>query len=420
MPDPESGGRAEFLRQIADQLPFGEAEKQDILGELASHIADSTSRFEADGLTGDAAERAAIERLGPPERLADNLADARHSSRRLLAAAGAGTWSAAGGVVYGYLLTVLVLVGVTLAAFVVVGLLHSAGVGAVTGGLDQTTMTLIGLGVGANIGGQRMTTTMAARAGYRIQGARRTIALIGGLIVLGYSLVGWKGQLNWPEVALLLSLPAWFIVGAWRATPGRFPSLRWRLKVVALECTVVVCALALGLGQARIVAGSGDWQPAGIDRIALPTPDAILTARQADGYAGGFTTGGVTSIWVGISDPSLLSGWGDFRVEAWRGVRLSGMDPELGVAVDPAATAPFAIGPARLDSGQDVLDPSSIETRLGGSVAINHNPSVTLAWVVLTGVAPDGKRYFLDGPSYQTTAFNGTALDWFGAVLSGK
>ena len=64
MPDLEPIGRDVFLQRIADGLPFDEAEKLDILRELASHLADSTARLEADGVARDDAERTALDRLG--------------------------------------------------------------------------------------------------------------------------------------------------------------------------------------------------------------------------------------------------------------------------------------------------------------------------------------------------------------------
>ena len=89
MPEPEGGERDAFLQRIADGLPFDEAEKLDILHELAAHLADSTARLEADGLSRTDAERTALDRLGSPERLAVELTHARRTPRRLLAAAGA-------------------------------------------------------------------------------------------------------------------------------------------------------------------------------------------------------------------------------------------------------------------------------------------------------------------------------------------
>lgn len=427
MPEPTTPERDQFLQRIAARLPFAEAEKLDILRELAGHLADSTSRFEAQGLSGAAAEQAALDQLGPPDRLADELAEARHSPGRLLVAAGAGTWAAIGAVVYGYLFTVLALVGASLATLVVVGSLHLF-TGASAGVPDLTTITLVALGVGAYVAGQRMTLTVAGRAGYHVRLVRRATALFGGVLVLAYALVGWKGTLTWPEVGLLLSLPAWFVIGAWRASEVQFPSRRWRLRVVGLAVIAVPMALLLGLNQPGNGAGSGGFHPAGVDRIGLPTPDAIVAATESAGF-GGMTTGGTSRIWIGVGDPAALAGWTDFRVEAWRAIRLPGLDPDpdFGIAVDPGATAPFAIGPARLGVGQDPLDAGSTDesvpdgaTQLSGSVTIDRSPSVTLAWVAITGVAPDGHRYILQGPSYESTAFNGTGLDWLAAVASGR
>jgi len=82
MPEHEVDRGEAFLGRVADGLPFDEAEKLDILRELASHIADSTARFESEGLTVDEAERTALERLGPPDRLAIELTHARRGVRR--------------------------------------------------------------------------------------------------------------------------------------------------------------------------------------------------------------------------------------------------------------------------------------------------------------------------------------------------
>ena len=424
MPESIDPGRSEYLQRVADRLPFDESGKLDILRELAGHLADSTARFEGEGLIGDAAERAAIERLGPPEQLADELTKAHHSPRRLLAAAGAGTWAAVGGVVYGYLLTALALTGVSIAAFILGSYLHWFGPS--TGyGLDGTTTSLVALGAGAYAAGHKLTATIAGRAGYRISLVRRATALVGGGLVLVYSLVGWTGSLNWAEVGILLSLPAWFVIGAWRSNSAQFPSRQWRLRAIGLAFVVVLAALGLGFDQQPAgSAGSGGFQPAGIEKIGLPTPDAIIAATQADGF-GGVTLGRTTRIWVLVMDPAVLAGWRDFRVEAWRAIGDPAIDPDLGIVVDPAATAPYAIGPAALDSGLAGFTVDGINdaipagvAQLSGSVTIDRNPNVTLAWVALTGVAPDGKRYLLASPSYETTTFHGTALDWLTAVAS--
>jgi hypothetical protein len=423
MPELEAGGRDAFLQRIADGLPFDEAEKLDILHELAGHLADSTARLEADGLPLDAAERTALDRLGPPERLAVELTHARRTPRRLLAAAGAGTWAAVSGVIYGYLFGVLILVVASLITIPV-----AAGVVRVFGGswgslLDNSAMTLLALGVGFYAAGLKVTSVVAARAGYRIGAARRVTTALGGGLVAGYALVGWSGTLTWPAVAILLSLPAWFVVGAWRSTGAAFPSRRWSLQILGLMLVIVPLGLVLGAGQ-RPQSSGGVWPAAGVERIGLATPAAVAAAQDGDG---GGIGGGIVSIGTTIRDPAVLAGWRDLRVEAWRGTGAVGSDPSL-LALDPAARGAFAVGPAGFETpGQipswtwtsgDALPDASV--RLSGSVRVDRSPNVTLAWVAITGVGPDGRRYIITGPLFDSTSFNGTAWDWFAAIMEGR
>ena len=424
MPELEAIGRDAFLQRIADGLPFDEAEKLDILRELAAHLADSTARLEADGLPLDAAERTALDRLGPPERLAAELTRARRTPRRLLAAAGAGTWAAVSGVIYGYLFGVLILVVASLITIPV-----AAGVVRVFGGswgslLDNTAMTVLALGVGLYMAGHKVTSVVAARAGYHIRAARRVTTALGGALIAGFALVGWSGILTWLDVAILLSLPAWFVVGAWRSTAAAFPSRRWRLQILGLMLVIVPLGLVLGAGQQPQGSGSG-WSPADVERIALPTPEAVAAAQGIESGGGNF--GGIETIGTVIRDPAVLAGWRDLRVEAWRGTGVVGIDPNL-MALDPAARGPFAVGPAGFEtpgqtprwmwgSGNAVPDGS---VRLSGSVRVDRSPNVTLAWVAITGLGPDGHRYIINGPSFESTTFNGTAVDWLTAVIEGR
>ena len=425
MPEPDAGARDAFLQRIRDGLPFDEAEKLDVLRELAAHLADSTARLEADGLSRTDAERTALDRLGSPERLAVELTNARRTPRRLLAAAGAGTWAAVSGVVYGYLFGLLVLVVVSIGTVVLAAsAVHLFG-GSWGSLLDNTAMTLLALGVGVHAAGLKVTSVVAARAGYHVRAARRVTTALGGALVAGYALVGWSGTLTWPDVAILLSLPAWFVVGAWRSTAAAFPSRRWRLQILGLMLVVVPLGLVLGMSQRPQSTGSV-WSPAGVERIGLPTPEAVAGAQ--DGGGGGNVAGTDTTSTV-IRDPAVLAGWRDLRVEAWRGVgaEWDGVDPSL-LALDPTAGAPFAVGPAVFETpgqspawtwstGEPVQDDA---VQLSGSVRVDRSPNVTLAWVAITGVGPDGRRYIISGPSFDSTAFNGTAWDWFAAILDGR
>jgi hypothetical protein len=425
MPEHEVDRGEAFLGRVADGLPFDEAEKLDILRELASHIADSTARFESEGLTVDEAERTALERLGPPDRLAIELTHARRTPRRLLAAAGAGTWAAVSGVVYGYLFGLLVLVAASLVTVpLTAGLIRLFG-GSWGSILDTTSTTLLALGVGAYAAGLKVTPVVAARAGYHLRVARRATTALGGALIAGYALFCWSGTLHWTAIAILLSLPAWFVVGAWRATAAAFPSRRWRLQVLGLAFLIVPLGLVLGASQEPQGGGSMAWFP-GVERIGLPTPEAVATAQDIE--SGSATGAGIASMHTVIRDRAVLAGWRDLRVEAWRGVgQVGGIDPTL-MAVDAVADRPFAIGPAAVGlPGQTPFEPLSSGTaappgavELGGSVRIDRSPSVSLAWIAITGIGTDGRRYIINGPSFESTAFSGTTWDWLTAVVEGR
>jgi hypothetical protein len=98
------------------------------------------------------------------------------------------------------------------------------------------------------------------------------------------------------------------------------------------------------------------------------------------------------------------------------------------MALDPAARGPFAVGPAGFETpGQippwtwstgDALPNGSV--RLSGSVRVDRSPNMTLAWVAITGLGPDGRRYIISGPLFDSTSFNGTAWDWFAAIIEGR
>ena len=425
MSEAEARDRDEFLQRIADRLPFDEAEKLDILHELAGHLTDSTTQLEADGLTLDEAERTALDRLGLPDRLAAELTQARRTPRRLLTAAGAGTWAAVSGVVYGYVFGLLVL----FAASIVTVLLAAGPVrlfgGSWGGFLDGTAVTLLALGVGAYAAGLKVTPVVAARAGYHIRTVRRVTAALGGALILSYALVGWKGALNWPEVGILLSLPAWFVTGAWRAMDARFPPRQWRLRIIGLALVIVPFALITGISVQPQSSGSITIDPNDVGRIGLPTPEAVAAAQDIG--SGSARAGGFVWISTVVRDPAVMAGWRDLRVEAWRGISKDGFDPTIVPVIDPAAQGPFAVGPARFEplgqtpfgswsSGRPIPDGA---VQLSGSVSIDKSPTVTLAWVAITGLGPDGHRYIINGPSFESTTFNGTAVDWLTAVIEG-
>ena len=440
--------RDAFLARVAARLPFAEDERREIVAELADHLSDATAALEAEGVADAVAARAALERLGSPEDLADALTRARRTPSRLLAAAGAGTWALATGGLYG------ILVGLAVMAVAEIALLAVTGLGsALLGHSGQlftdlgwnSVLTLLGLGVAVYVAGRRLTPVLARRAGYHVAATRRVLALVGGLVLALYALVGWSGALNWPAVLFLLALPAWWVAGTWR---GRDLEISGRRRVVLGLGGVLVVGLSLllllavpGMGAGSSGAASSGTVSAVVpdlssyDRIAAPAPDGITTGSDASGSGGPLAADPRTWVAVILRAPASLAGWYDLRIEAWRGVEAG--DAGGPAVVDPAARGPFAV--ASVGVGPPPVSPTggfrfpppdpgaptaqwwpADSVMVSGALRVDREPGVGWALVAITGLAPDGRRHFLTGPDTIQTVFRGTAWDWFAALAAGR
>jgi hypothetical protein len=298
----QSGIVGRFLEDVDANLPFDEWEREGIVEEIWGHLADSANAMQAAGMDPFDADRAAVARLGPADRLADELTRARRDGPRLLAAAGAGVW------------------------------------GAVRGGAGFPYRLAIGL-----------------------------LVVVVACIVAG-ALMG----------------PSYLFSG------GSY-------------------------------SGSDPSQIPGFNRIGAPAPAAIAKAGSGTaGYGIGYVR-----LFVDVPDRSLLAGWTDLRVEAWKGT-----DSAHGGTVDPAETAPFLTATAEWSaagtspdgtgswSGDSGWTPTA--ATLSGALRLDRSPGVSYAWFAITGVAPDGTRHLLSPPNGSSVVFNGRALDWFEAILAGN
>jgi hypothetical protein len=418
-----------FLDSVDVNLPFDEFEREEIIEELRGHLADCAKALQAAGMDPFDADRAAVERLGPPDRLADELTRARRESSRLLAAAGAGVWGAVRGGVWGGI------VGfgtVAAGAFGVATLLNAAvrllgahwqGFGAEDGSIPN----LVVVGIGLFVAGRVVTPAVGSRAGYSARLVRYVTVPLGAALLAAYSLWVWSGPLSWPAVIVLISLPLWWVVGAWQTRPVRlgFP---YRLAM-GLLAVVVACAVAGALmGPAYLFAGgSASGADLGFSRIGAPAPAALAKAGLSAGEmsAGNGTVQSYVMLIMDEPDQRLLAGWTDLRIEAWRG-----MDSRYGGGLDPAETQPFLTAPADWSEAGTLPGgwaswsggnpwPANAAT-LSAGLRLDRSPGVTYVWLALTGVAPDGVRHLLSDPTGTQTCFNGSAIDWFEAILSGR
>jgi hypothetical protein len=409
----------EFFSHVAAALPFGEVERAEILEELRAHVADSRAELEAQGLASDVAERVAVDRLGEPDRLARALTDSRRSRRRLLAAAGAGSWAVVSSGIYGWIVGVL---------FAALAWIATQAVVRFVGPFAFDSVSFVGIGVALYVSGSVVTPVVAARAGYRSETVRRILALAGALVLAAYALVGWSGPLDAVGVVARLTLPVWWLAGTSRRSRAGRGSIR-AFGGLLLVAIVVTVAIQLAQSQLRDVdrgAPNGvTWDgELSLSRIAAPAPAAIAAVVTGEGHLSIAGSSGVAAgtFMVDVSDATSLSGWRDLRVEAWRAMDPGSVSP---TPVSPAATGPFLVSPAvwspagELPEGM-VTWSSSVPwgpraMTLSGSVRLDGTPQVTAAWVALTGIAPDGSRHLIAEPDYVMATFNGTVLAWLQA-----
>jgi hypothetical protein len=418
-----------FLDDVDANLPFDESEREGIVEELRGHLADGAKAMQSAGMDPFDADRAAVARLGPPDRLADELTRARRDGPRLLAAAGAGVWGAVRGGVWG---GIVGFATVAAGALAVATLLNAAvrllgahwqGFGAEHGSIPG----LVVLGIGLFVAGRVVTPAVGLHAGYAARLVRYVTVPLGAALLAVYALSVWSGPLSWPAVIVLTSLPLWWIVGAWQTRPFRlgFP---FRLAMGLLAVVVACIMVGALMGPAYMFSGgSASGTGSDFSRIGAPAPATIAKA----GLSAGEMSAGIGNVQSYVMlimdepDQRLLAGWTDLRLEAWRG-----SDPQSGGGLDPAETRPFLTAPAQWSAAGTLPGgwaswsggnpwPANAAT-LSAGLRLDRSPGVTYVWLALTGVAPDGVRHLLSDPTGTQVCFNGTALEWFDAVLAGN
>jgi len=94
---------------------------------------------------------------------------------------------------------------------------------------------------------------------------------------------------------------------------------------------------------------------------------------------------------------SVTARWRDLRLEAWRATPAGG-------EIDRAHALPFATAPMSIESA-----------RLVGAVRVDRTRDVSQWWLVVTGVAPDGRRDLIATLGGANSTFTGSAWDWMTA-----
>jgi hypothetical protein len=444
-----------YLELVERELPFDDEERWEVLEELRAHLADSAAALEASGTDPADAERKAVERLGSPRRLADELTRSRRDSSRLLAAAGAGAWGVMRGAFWGGVVGVVIWILGFLALVVVANIVfHQLGI--LWNNPDGPTVSaflLITIGMILFVAGRLVTASVAAAAAFQGRVVRRLTVPVGFALAMAYSLLVWHGPLNWVSAIVLISLPLWWLAGAWQIRPIHLESSERLVRVLVVAAAVLFVAPLL---TATRFPWSKSYEPStapftvdlttfdpGFSRIAPAVPAGL---NAAAGLTGTVTTGSADRFVESavMTSRSPFAGWTDLRVESWWAIWPNN-EPAY---VDPTETQPLATSPAEWFGGATTIDgadlsaalvaadsPDACMTTTGASAPCTSPGIATLSalmpqvrttqpgfvFMAFTGVAPDGHRYLIDStPDIQRISFEGTGLDWIEAALAGR
>ena len=396
--------RRRYLAELAAALPLPAAVRDEVIEELASHLADTIADLEASGRDPDAAEGEALRRLGSPAALGRELARAHRGTDRLLAAAGGGAWAGLAAALpatfVAWILVVIATIALTLAVRTVGGWFgHPVELS--TDAAWNTALTALGLNVGAFLAGGAAVRGAASSGWRTAHEVRSGVTLVGGAVVAVFALAVISQALNWASVAALLAVPISFGLGA------RFDHLRGPALSTALLAVALGLLLAMGLGAVAWTSAVGStysWDDAthGYEMIGPWWQDRSAgTALDFPNMQSQWLAPGVDEVRVTASDPAVLAAFHDFRLEAWRAE-----PPGNGWRLVPGQHSPFATADVNVKA-----------SGVSGTIRFDRTPGVEWTQIVVTAVGRDGVRYVIAAGGPEQTTFRGTVLAWFVELL---
>jgi hypothetical protein len=426
-PPATSPEAAAYLDRVDSALGLPPEVRAEIRAELSDHLDDSIEALEGEGLDRARATREALARLGRAEELARQLRAAHQSTRRLLAGAAGGVWSAGVGMVQGYLV-VLGLFAICFDLGIVlfqkpIEQAGSAWLGIHLGpsDLEATTALLCGMAwVPAFIAGRR-----CVRASARLS-RRKAMQLRGFWVSAGVAVLGWlvmfhlRIQQSWLVVPVELAVPLAFAAGALVKPDANVHLPRSRSKLALLPAAMLVGGLLMGAampdyGLKDVPDGPGEGT-LGYDRVApevwIPC-GPVLPPVGTDGRCP-FPLGGGSQVIGDFSGP-----WaGQWLVDGLKGAPLTAIRIELWRARASNSLWFSSDGnPFTLDatvSAAELVEPATLDGFL--RIPADLGTHRQRRWLMfVTGVAADGNRYRLGDATSFSTPFTGTVWDWLTA-----
>ena len=408
---PDSTLRVTYLERLDDALPLPDAERTATVEEIAAHVGMVVDSLVARGVPVEVAERRALERLGAPERLADDIAASHRQPSHTLAAAGTALRVS---LVTSFQAFVVAWAGVFVLALLLG--LAVAGIRRLVGAdflqtdwsplLDGLSPAVVG-GLMAYAVGRAVVGPVARAARRHASQVRLPILIIGLSITTIIALTAVEARWMLWTAALMATMPVWFALGVLR--PNLVPNWhlpRWSLVALVGIIVLIGSSLILLVGGAvtsGVSVESEGYDPN--DEYASVGPFVSIEHPPIE-FAGDATSSSGT--WQGAG-PLLIERSGTIRAgfaDEWTGVRLEVWQwPKgdlSGSALDPTASEPLATAPMVIDA-----------RRISGEVLLAPLPDRELYYVGITGVDIDGQRWQLAWPGIEHWQWHGTALERF-------
>ena len=405
--------REAYLERLADQLPLPPDERAAVLEEIAAHVSVAAEDLMARGIPADVAERQALERLGPPDRLARDLAAAHRTPANLLEAAGVALRVT---LVTGFK-ALLAIYAIAFTAFFALALAYSLlrkwtgiDIGLTWGSVWEGLYVAAASGVTAYAIGRLLPSAVSVAARRPVEQVRWVIGGIGAVLA---AWIGWFGiDAHWalPGAVVMALLPAWFVLGIVR--PGLLP--RWfpgaaRAVIVAM---LLVALASFGLFYATGGSGGerGGAQPQSWDPGALYAPIAPIAGSPEQPFVedssinvGSTVRGAHLVTWSidgQLAAAAPLTGWTDLHLEAWPS------------RVDPGGS-PAPMGHA-IATGVVTM----IGRSFSGAVTFLPRPDADGYYIALVGRDPEGTRMQLGWPQWEQWTWTGSVWQYVTAKLA--
>lgn len=400
-----------YLERLDSSLPLPDAERASAVEEIAAHVTMAADALVAGGMSRDDAERRALERIGAPDRLADDIAAAHRTPANMLAAAGTGLRVS--------LVTTIKTFAVAWAGSVILVLTVWTGINSlyrlVGSDFFNTSWSPLVDGFGAAVilsliafaVGRAVVGPVARAARHRPSDVRIPLLVIGvaTTVVVGLTMIEARWTLG--TAALIAMTPMWYALGVIR--PDLVPAWRAPRRSFLALATV----LFIGSGAILFIGGAGatnsiSWADVSdsneeyasvgpfVDREDPPL-ELDFESTSSGPWDG---TGPFVVERSGTFIHGVTGKWTDLRLEVWPGP----VGPLNGPALDPTATEPLATAPMAIDG-----------RRIRGEVHVAPRPDRQHYYVTITGLDADGARWQLAWPDVEDWYWHGTALEWLRA-----